>query len=260
MTTDSRSSAVGWSSTTGSRPAGSRSRTGGSPRSTSMTAAPAPDGPYIAPGFVDVHVHGWGGHDAMGDAAALDGMARAPAPARRHVLPADGGHRAAADARGLRRARPRAGCPDAPDDGAEPLGFNLEGPFLARAPRGAHDPALLRAPADVAAADARAAARRPAADHDRPGAAGRARAHRLARGGGRRGARSATRRRRSTRRAPATRPARTLHDPPVQRDVRRRPPGAGPRRRGAHSTTRPSSSSSPTASTSTRRCGRSSRG
>ena len=22
----------------------------------------------IAPGFVDVHVHGWGGHDAMGDA------------------------------------------------------------------------------------------------------------------------------------------------------------------------------------------------
>ena len=33
-------------------------------------------GPYIAPGFVDLHVHGWGGHDAMGDAAALDGMAR----------------------------------------------------------------------------------------------------------------------------------------------------------------------------------------
>ena len=34
------------------------------------------DGPYVAPGFVDVHVHGWGGHDAMGDRAALDGMAR----------------------------------------------------------------------------------------------------------------------------------------------------------------------------------------
>ena len=32
--------------------------------------------PYIAPGFVDVHVHGWGGHDAMGGRAALDGMAR----------------------------------------------------------------------------------------------------------------------------------------------------------------------------------------
>ncbi|MEO8572210.1 MAG: N-acetylglucosamine-6-phosphate deacetylase, partial [Chloroflexota bacterium] len=32
--------------------------------------------PYIAPGFVDVHVHGGGGHDAMGGADALDGMAR----------------------------------------------------------------------------------------------------------------------------------------------------------------------------------------
>src|SRR4029079_16099149 len=32
--------------------------------------------PSIAPGFVDVHVHGWGGHDAMGGRAALDGMAR----------------------------------------------------------------------------------------------------------------------------------------------------------------------------------------
>ena len=35
------------------------------------------DLPYLAPGFVDVHVHGWGGFDAMGDGAALDGMARA---------------------------------------------------------------------------------------------------------------------------------------------------------------------------------------
>src|SRR6476660_1802102 len=33
-------------------------------------------GPYIAPGFVDVHVHGGGGHDAMGGRAALDGMSR----------------------------------------------------------------------------------------------------------------------------------------------------------------------------------------
>ena len=32
--------------------------------------------PYFAPGFVDVHVHGWGGFDAMGDADQLDGMAR----------------------------------------------------------------------------------------------------------------------------------------------------------------------------------------
>jgi N-acetylglucosamine-6-phosphate deacetylase len=37
----------------------------------------------------------------------------------------------------------------APADGAEPLGFNLEGPFLAAARRGAHDPAALLAPADA---------------------------------------------------------------------------------------------------------------
>ena len=37
----------------------------------------AVDGPFVAPGFIDVHVHGWGGHDATGDADALSGMARA---------------------------------------------------------------------------------------------------------------------------------------------------------------------------------------
>ena len=39
--------------------------------------AAAAAGPLYAPGFIDVHVHGWGGHDATGDAAALAGMARA---------------------------------------------------------------------------------------------------------------------------------------------------------------------------------------
>jgi N-acetylglucosamine-6-phosphate deacetylase len=108
----------------------------------------ADDAPFIAPGFVDVHVHGGGGHDAMGDAAALDGMARhllsrgvtsflptavtAPVPALVDFA-----------------ERVRAWLPAAPANGAEPLGFNLEGPFLADARRGAHDPAFLAAPADV---------------------------------------------------------------------------------------------------------------
>ena len=56
--------------------------------------------------------------------------------------------------------RVRAWLPGAPADGAEPLGFNLEGPFLADARRGAHDPTHLRAPADVAARRAGAARRR----------------------------------------------------------------------------------------------------
>lgn len=108
--------------------------------------AAAGHGSYLAPGFVDVHVHGWGGHDAMGDRAALDGMARALL--RRGVtsfLPtavtaplAD--LTAFAD-------RVRGWLPDAPEDGAQPLGFNLEGPFLAESRRGAQDPAALQVPA-----------------------------------------------------------------------------------------------------------------
>jgi N-acetylglucosamine-6-phosphate deacetylase len=112
----------------------------------------ASDGPLIAPGFVDVHVHGGGGHDAMGGRDALDGLARhllrhgvtsflptavtAPLPAlvqfAEHV---------------------RAWLPVARSDGAQALGFNLEGPFLAPVRRGAHDPTHLRVPADVPTGD-----------------------------------------------------------------------------------------------------------
>jgi len=114
----------------------------------SADRAPSAGGPFIAPGFVDVHVHGGGGHDAMGGPEALDGMAR-------HLLrrgvtsflptavtaPVPTLHRFADDVRRW--------MPVARSDGAEPLGFNLEGPFLAPARRGAHDPAFLRVPADV---------------------------------------------------------------------------------------------------------------
>ncbi len=107
-------------------------------------------GPIVAPGFIDLHVHGWGGHDATGDAAALSGMARA---LLRHgvtsFLPTAPSLAVAELPRFADRVR--AWMPDAPDDGAQPLGFNLEGPFLAPARKGAHDPALLRTPADVGA-------------------------------------------------------------------------------------------------------------
>ena len=105
-------------------------------------------GPLLAPGLIDVHVHGWGGHDCTGDAEALSGMARAllrqgitsflpTAPS----LPEQEIPRFA--------ARVREWMPVAPADGAEPLGFNLEGPFIAPARKGAHDPALLRTPANI---------------------------------------------------------------------------------------------------------------
>lgn len=95
-----------------------------------------------------MHVHGWGGHDAMGDLAALDGMARRLL--RRGVtsfLPTA----VTAPLEGLVAfaERVRTWLPNAPADGAEPLGFNLEGPFLAAGKRGAHDPTSLQVPADV---------------------------------------------------------------------------------------------------------------
>jgi len=108
----------------------------------------AGDAPYIAPGFVDVHVHGWGGHDAMGDAAALSGMARR---LLRHgvtsFLPT--AVTAPLDSLVAFAERVRAWLPDAPADGSDPLGFNLEGPFLAPERRGAHDPNHLQVPAGV---------------------------------------------------------------------------------------------------------------
>ncbi len=107
------------------------------------------EGPYLAPGFVDVHVHGWGGHDAMGDLADLDGMARSLL--RRGVtsfLPT--AVTAPAEALTAFAEQVRAWMPAAPADGAEPLGFNLEGPFLAPDRRGAHDASHLIVPADTA--------------------------------------------------------------------------------------------------------------
>ncbi len=111
-----------------------------------------PSFPFIAPGFVDVHVHGWGGHDAMGPSEALDGMARALlAHGVTSFLPTAvtaplSDLTAFAD-------RVRAWLDAAPADGAVPLGFNLEGPFISAARKGAHNPSFIRHPAGVDRAD-----------------------------------------------------------------------------------------------------------
>ncbi|MEI8191238.1 MAG: amidohydrolase family protein, partial [candidate division NC10 bacterium] len=100
------------------------------------------DGPLVAPGFVDVHVHGWGGHDAMGSREDLDGMARA---LLRHgvtsFLPT--AVTAALDTLRAFADRVREWMPAAPVDGAAPLGFNLEGPFISPQRKGAQNPAFI---------------------------------------------------------------------------------------------------------------------
>jgi N-acetylglucosamine-6-phosphate deacetylase len=116
------------------------------------TDAPIDTEHYITPGFVDVHVHGWGGHDAMDGPEALSGMARR---LLQHGVTSFLPTAVTAPLDQLRdfADRVRAWIPVAPADGADPLGFNLEGPFLAEARRGAHDAAHLRIPAEVPTAE-----------------------------------------------------------------------------------------------------------
>jgi N-acetylglucosamine-6-phosphate deacetylase len=106
------------------------------------------NGPFIAPGLCDLHVHGWGGHDAMGSRADLDGMARA---LLRHGVTSFLPTAVTAGLETLRAFadRVRAWIPGAPGDGAAPLGFNLEGPFISPERKGAHNPAFIAVPAAV---------------------------------------------------------------------------------------------------------------
>lgn len=102
-------------------------------------------GPILTPGFVDVHVHGWGGFAAWGGREALDGMARALL--RRGVtsfLPT--AVTAPLDALEQFADEVRAWSRDASPEGAEPLGFNLEGPFIAESKKGAQNPAFIQLP------------------------------------------------------------------------------------------------------------------
>jgi N-acetylglucosamine-6-phosphate deacetylase len=104
--------------------------------------------PYLCPGFVDVHVHGWGGYDAMDGARGLDGMARA---LLRHgvtsFLPT-------ADTASIETLLEfaedvRRWSLTVAGDRAEPLGFNLEGPFISSDRKGAQNGAFIQIPAGV---------------------------------------------------------------------------------------------------------------
>ena len=108
----------------------------------------APVDALVLPGFIDVHVHGWGGHDAMGGSEALSGMARAlAARGVTSFLPTS--VTASFEKLTVFADSVREWMPGAPADGAEPLGFNMEGPFLAEQKKGAHPADLLRHPEDL---------------------------------------------------------------------------------------------------------------
>ncbi len=102
-------------------------------------------GQIVGPGFIDLHVHGGGGHDAM-DATpeALQGLAAFHA---RHgttsLLPTT----IAAAPEAIHGALEAIGAAmTVQPDGARVLGAHVEGPFLSEAKRGAHPAAQVRPP------------------------------------------------------------------------------------------------------------------
>src|SRR5580704_15851054 len=122
-------------------------------------------GKYVAPGFIDIHVHGGGGHDFMdGTEEAFLAIARLHA---RHGTTSMTPTTLSCDKEDLRRilevydsvsARkgrgaefpeaefPGAEFPGAEFPGAEFIGMHLEGPYLSMNQRGAQDPRFIRDP------------------------------------------------------------------------------------------------------------------
>jgi N-acetylglucosamine-6-phosphate deacetylase len=98
----------------------------------------------LVPGFVDVHVHGAGGHDVMaGDAEALDTIAETLARGGTTSFVATtvtaAPERLCASAQGIaRHAKEQGGARRTSSPRAEILGIHYEGPFISAARRGVH--------------------------------------------------------------------------------------------------------------------------
>lgn len=111
------------------------------PRAAPRTSVP---GAAVLPGFVDIHVHGGGGHSFGGDAGATEAVARFHARGGTTALLAGLATSPPSEQlEQVRRLRP--GAEDI-TGGSRLLGIHLEGPFISAIRKGAHDPGLIRPP------------------------------------------------------------------------------------------------------------------
>jgi N-acetylglucosamine-6-phosphate deacetylase len=92
--------------------------------------------PRVLPGFIDLHVHGGGGHDVMAGGEAVAHIARTHA---RHGTTALLATTMTAPRQEIENALRGVGplCDRRPEDGATVLGVHLEGPYLSPARLGA---------------------------------------------------------------------------------------------------------------------------
>ena len=105
------------------------------------------EGDWLAPGYVDVHVHGGAGGDVMApDPAARDAVRRLHARHGTTAMLASTVSRPVTELRDAvgRLADDVTRSPDEPI--ARLVGIHLEGPFLSRVRRGAHEETALRPP------------------------------------------------------------------------------------------------------------------